>query len=733
MKTVTKFIIIGALIGFMPFENSIAQGGSDLKADTKTLLSEQESASKHKLCNKGVLLHGCIIEPLDMRIPTKAHDLSSWIDQSLYGSAASTEDCRCLAMDGDFLWVGTSAGAVRLNLKDGTSSLFKREGEELLRSIDEMRDSDRRGELSEEEKNTQLHNWAKNVVENIVVLSPGHIWVDMLSGVLLASDDNEQVFANTEEALAELYHTDLRPTLHKVTAVDQNGYLWVRWQFGTTVADEVFVRCYDGNAWKTVDCHEAEGLVADKDGTIWVCGHDGVFKRENAQWKQAVKGFFTDIVRSSSGRVFAFGIGKFAALADNQWDVFQGKGRYEDFQLYAVSRGKQRDVWETSDGKMWFADLDMGLLSFDGNTVKTVPKISEVYAIVAGTNQSLMVFAVKEFWKYSNGKWEMEPIPPRTTVVNDIQAIQDDTLFAAFGDGLLRYRGGKWGKMQLGERLVTDIPVGLQQQEFALTTDTGKISAEMQQKMYEVYVETDGKKLIDATNDQLVRDILLGDYPSSMISYHRLSLRANKQAKKYLAQRVNSIIKTGLGKEDWITAMELAAYGSAATEPLLNVVQKGSSEERQIALGALMWLSDPNVAEELLKILNRNKKKNPDTYLGTALVAAMTGNPVGIDMFIEAATFETEKELSIIQTDQMDAEDFKKSSRGLLEKITNDYDDLPNDWLKYNSHSWWQKHRNTWKPSSSFVEPARTQASMEAMYRIYVEIAKRLEVSRRLK
>jgi hypothetical protein len=111
----------------------------------------------------------------------------------------------------------------------------------------------------------------------------------------------------------------------------------------------------------------------------------------------------------------------------------------------------------------------------------------------------------------------------------------------------------------------------------------------------------------------------------------------------------------------------------------------------------------------------------------------MTGNPVGIDMFIEAATFETEEELSITETDQMDAENFKESARRWLGKITNDYDDLPNDWLKDNWHSWWQKHRNTWKPSSIFGEPVRTQASMDAMYRIYVEIAKRLEASRRPK
>ena len=80
----------------------------------------------------------------------------------------------------------------------------------------------------------------------------------------------------------------------------------------------------------------------------------------------------------------------------------------------------------------------------------------------------------------------------------------------------------------------------------------------------------------------------------------------------------------------------------------------------------LMENAGQGVTEELLKILNRNKKKDPDTYLGTALVAAMTGNPVGIDMFIEAATFETEEGLSITETDQIIAENFKESARGWL-------------------------------------------------------------------
>ena len=159
-----------------------------------------------------------------MRLPASDVEFDSWVTMSM-SNPPSSDRCLSLAQDGDDLWVGTTAGAVRFSSTGPTARLFRRDEDWPIDSKEE-RGISKRGQGSDWDAQVAFFKkWAKNAVEKVVVLSPGAVWVDLYSGVMIVRDNRKQVFASTEKALAALYATDLKSALAKVANVDRDGHL----------------------------------------------------------------------------------------------------------------------------------------------------------------------------------------------------------------------------------------------------------------------------------------------------------------------------------------------------------------------------------------------------------------------------------------------------------------------------------------------------------------------------
>lgn len=595
-----------------------------------------------------------------------------------------------------------------------------------------------------EEATQYVIKWLTNAVENIIVLSPGHVWVDTFNGAMIIHGNRKAVYASVEDALAALYHTELRATLGKVAATDQKGRLWLlKKKKGITGSYELF--CYDGTAWKKdklVGIVKAEfgikDILGDGKGNLWACNIGGIYRHEENRWEHVLKKGkygYLEMRLGAHGTLWAFGLGTLSRLRSNSWEVFEGKGRYEHFMPPVPSMGQQAVVLETPDNKLWFAVYigragTTGFMCFDGNELN----MASFYAIAAAINSSRQAFAAsgERLFRYEEGKWKQLPPPSfgpfrrpffsgraEVKINEDILVAGDGTVYVATNkEGLLRYQNGSWDKMlsdkskQETKPIEQEIPKGaatMSEQECFLMLGVGPVPEALVETSYKVYIEAGGKQLIKASNQQLAQDIVNGKDNTSPISYYRLLSRNEKLAKTSLHKRIEAMCASDYG-EGWLS-LEIASYGPPVTDSLLQIAKTGTSEQRGVAIEALGFMRDSKAVDKLLNILGDAKKLDRLSYLRLARAAIMAGNPRGMELLIEAAT--TEGTL-------------QETCRDELDRITQGYDDLPGDWSQKKWNAWWQKHRSAWRPETAYPTAMPT-VMITSTHKMYQAVAEMIE------
>lgn len=679
----------------------------------------------------------------DHNVPKDSSEQLRWVE---YGQhyLPNPDCCFRLALDANFLWVGTSAGAVRWNLQKDTYQLFRAEDDWGMEYTQQLGMNNVATNWRSEEARQYVMKWLTNAVENIIVISAGHVWVDTYNGAMIIHGNRKAVYASVEDALAALYHTELRATLGKVVATDQKGRLWLlKKKKGITGSYELF--CYDGTAWKKdklVGIIKAEygikDILADSKGNLWACNAGGIYRYGEDRWEHVLKKGkygYLEMQLGARGTLWAFGLGTLSRFRSNSWEVFEGKGRYERFRLPVPSMGQQAVVLETPDNKLWFAVFigragTTGFMCFDGNE----PKMASIYPIAATISPSGQAFAAsgERLFRYDKGKWEQLVRPnfglfrrpffsgrAEVKIIEDILVAGDGTVYVATNkEGLLRYRNGSWDKMscekskqevksidQDAADVIAEMGEGIQ----SLLLELGVPLQSTIETLYNAYIEGDKKQLIKASNERLAEDVVNGKNNTSPISYYRLLARNEKLAKASLHKRIEAMCASDYG-EGWLS-LEIASYGPPVTEILLKIAKTGTPEQRGVAIEALGFMRDSKAVHKLLNILGDAKKLDRLSYLRLARAVIMAGNPRGMELLIEAAT--TEGKL-------------QGTCRDELDRITQGYDDLPGDWSKEKWNAWWQKHKSAWRPETAYPTAMPT-VMITSTHKMYQAVAEMIE------
>jgi len=687
-----------------------------------------------------------------MRLPASDVEFDFWVTLSM-SNPPSSDRCLCLAQDGDDLWVGTTAGAVRFSLTGPTVRLFRRD-EDWSADCKEARDISRKGRYSDWDAQVPFFKkWARNAVEKVVVLSPGAVWVDLYSGVMIVRDSRKQVFSSTEEALAALYATDLKSALGKVVSVDRDGHLWLFRQTGN-VLGIAEIRRFDGQTWETTDRFDQRDVTSrqlydvksDQEGVLWACGRGGIYRRAEGTWQSAfrVEHSFEHLYSTTSGALWAFGIGRIARFKDNRWEEFEAQYRCEDLSLPFPYYGCEvPPVIETSDGGLWFVGISettIMLVGFDGESFRPAAGLQNISATARDKQGRVWASTGQRLWYCEKGKWEQLSQPARLKafkiaprrgfgmfasggeerIIRDMHFAPNGTLYLATIHGLYEHTKQRWSQIPLAASLqpagpgprVTD------------GRDENSRPADVVQASYKAYVANEGKELIEATDDQLAEDVKNGPWGvSPMISFYRLSLSDKARAEQCLESRIISDVERARGAEPWIIQMHLASYGPSAVGPLLKMAKSGEPESGEHAVGALALMDDPDVVDELLKLIDTANKPDLIIYLHVARAAAAVGKPKGIDLLIEGATEDFEEESSGNDSFMM----FRKVCRGEVLRFLGQHNGMPENWSREKWNEWWKSYRDTWKLSQAKSRQDDVSVGVRASHEIWRDVARMLE------
>ncbi|MFC1739285.1 hypothetical protein ACFL1G_09590 [Planctomycetota bacterium] len=695
---------------------------------------------------------GLLLE--DLTVPEQKSDQGLWAERYRYYLMPNPDCCRSLALDGNYLWLATSAGAVCLNLKEETYQLFKANDDWGMEYAEKLGMNDEEASWRSEKAKQYLNKWAVNAVEKIIVLSPGHVWVDTFNGAMIIHGDRKVVYPSIEDTLTAIYHTDLRPTLSKIVAMDKNNHLWWRKTIYKEYFEESFeLLHYDGNTWK-VDADigivkarrtpepkcNINDIQVDAQGNLWACNSWGIYQRMQDRWRQVLKEGeyygFREMRLGASGTLWAFGSGRLAKLVGDQWEVFEGTGRYKDFSLSLPYMGKQAVVLETPDGKLWFEASYLPsdtwvFLCFDGKGFNS----ASFCPVSATSNNSGEAFAASgdRLFSYDKSKWKQLAAPPfhmlklisllggkqDARLIDDILVTDDGTVFiTSMQEGLFRYKNGSWRKIPLDKRKqevksmpqnVAEAMAKIPEEQRFLMTGVGPVPESLIQKMYQSYIRGDGEKLIKATNEQLSKHIVNIKDNGSVISYYRLVGRDKKLANISLREMIKVLCSSG-GQGEF-TSMQIACFGPQTVDVLLDIAQTGTEQERVLAIDSLTFMKDQNVVNKLLEMLGNNNKLDELPSVRLVRMAVASGKSEGMSILIQGATTEGK---------------YQKSYQAELSRVTFSFRDVPDDWSLEKWSKWWQEHRNSWQPSGDYLDPMLVN-SVKAQQRLLETVAGKIE------
>jgi len=684
--------------------------------------------------------------------------LQEWVEHGTY-KLPSSKCCFCLAQDGNCIWVGTSAGALRYTPRDDVWELFKVDddwGMEYAVNFGAKNPTDEWWRDKKKQKEF-AEKWMRNSVEKIVVLSPGNVWVDMVTGVMVIQGDRKTIYPFVQDALEAIYHSPLRATLSKVVDVDKAGRIWwlkEEWDKSYIIYRDL--HCYDGTAWKRdegIGFKRSSGddpnahyiiddVLADAQGNLWACDLFGIYLYQANSWTRVLEDIgYNQLRLGTGGIIWAFGDGVLARHSANKWEVIRPQEtlNFRVWGNYGLPLDREEVVLETSDNKLWFTayeEVDMvsqgKFWCFDGTNFSQVG-FSPTAAVIGPKGQA---FAVSggSILCYEKGKWNKLPRPKfpsfkggdNSWLISDILVSNDNKVFIATPcEGLLEYQKGTWkrklcdkekttSKQEMTEAVSTKSEV----EQFFSGQGSGIAPPALIEQCYRGYMEGEGKQLIKATDQQLAEHIANSENKAVAISYYRLLCRKKENvANAALYKRIINM-NAGDTKVREFLPMEIASYGEPAATVLLDVVKNGTPEQCILAINAIGSMGSSKLIDKLFGVLSYPNKLDARYYYPLVIAAISNGDQRGMELLIELATGERP-----CDPNKQDAS--CQRYRALLEKAVKGYDDIPSDWSVEKWKLWWKKHRSNWKPSGDLY--ALPPATATAMQKVYKAVAEKIE------
>ncbi|MFH1957785.1 MAG: two-component regulator propeller domain-containing protein [bacterium] len=328
-------------------------------------------------------------------------------------------DINCVAVEGNYIWCGTSGGVVRWNANDGTYVKY-------TRLADGLSDNDVRAAVIDQNGDKWFGTWGGGVNK-----FDGITWTNYT--------DSDGLAGNYVSAVM----------------VDGSGNIW----FGTSEG----LSKYDRVIWKTYTTsdglanNEVSAIAEDANGNIWVNG-GGVNMFDGTNWTNYIisnSGLTSNLVYAividtynnkwfGLGHDFDGGVNVLDSSNTNWTHYDTGNSGLESNWVYSI-------VIDTSNVK-WFGHRYEGISKFKQETSSwTVYKEyhglsnGTVYAIIIDTSNNKWFGTEVGLTKFDDVKWST--FTTEGLLSNTVNAVVKSTsgeMWFATNEGLTIYDGNNW-------------------------------------------------------------------------------------------------------------------------------------------------------------------------------------------------------------------------------------------------------------------------------------------------
>jgi len=338
---------------------------------------------------------------------------------SLY---SNSENITAIAEEGDFLWIGTSSGLIKMHKIDGSKTFY-----DIFNS-------------------GMPNNWV-----TAIAISPiGMKWIGTNSGIT-SFDGNEWITLsnplNSEKMVLDI-------------AATNDGRIWVVWNSCTTYAGYGLFS-FDGSDWESfsssnsfLPSNNISEIETDREGLLWICTYDkGIasFDGENfICYNNANSGLPGDNVYNMS--VDKNNTKWFACATYHDWFLVSYNGKAWQYNDINELDWLSPNFTVDTAGTAWFPGGLQGIYSFDGitwtlyNYSNYELLANEVHSATSFDNCIKWIGTNKRLISFDDIKWEYYNTSGSGIPGNSIYSIihKDGHLWIATGDGLGVFDGNEW-------------------------------------------------------------------------------------------------------------------------------------------------------------------------------------------------------------------------------------------------------------------------------------------------
>ncbi len=325
------------------------------------------------------------------------------------------EEVYALSVQGNYLWIATNGGAVRLDLSTGEESFFNR-GNSALPS---------------------------NAVHSLFVEKNNVYFGTECEGLVKFSGNNWTPINSN-------YYSGVTNYINAIS-IDSNGKLWVGYQDGGLWS-------YDGSNWtdyrtwnSSIPSEVVFDIATDSNGVMWVATGGGLVKIKNGNWQ-----VYTPLNSSlPSYYIYAIDIdenGKiWLATADKGVVVFDGNKTWTVFNSSnsGLTSDKILAIEHDTAGKYWIG-TEKGLFLYENQTWKNFTVDNSalpsnyVYSLVSASGNRIFVGTLNGLAMYDGISWtthyKLNNSPVKGTI-NNILTVQNHSAWIGTSKGLYKYDG----------------------------------------------------------------------------------------------------------------------------------------------------------------------------------------------------------------------------------------------------------------------------------------------------
>ncbi len=322
--------------------------------------------------------------------------------------AQGYQNTGAIAWSGDYLWVGSMDGVVRLNVNDG--------------SLRRLRESD---------------GLVSAPVFSIIATPAGVLWFATPEGISRHDETGWRSYTASNGLVSSKVNS---------IAMDASGSLWV--------ATEGGISRYDGSGWESYT--EADGLVlnnvrdviTDRTGAVWFLAESGLVRFDGATWTSyslqntPITGYVRLRGIDANGvRWFGdeFAVYRFDGA---QWTTFALGSKGDDFTMvFSLKCDAEGNAWAGMAG------LFGSLLRYDGEVWGyPCPSLGNVYAITIDANDGKWIDAdgcLAHVDQEGCSRFEY-PVDIRGSVYRNIATDDMGRVWTVYDDGVIMFDHGTW-------------------------------------------------------------------------------------------------------------------------------------------------------------------------------------------------------------------------------------------------------------------------------------------------